>query len=181
MNRKRIKVLSVILAVLLIAAIICNVFLIVNNRPGVWNVIAITELLAMLFGLFYIFAGCTKEKGACFFIISMILQALVYFLLISLVPNEWYSVMMMLVRFGCLCLLSFAKDLGKKKSYGIAIIYVVTCVLSLFKAFSFDTMTFASIASLISRAENLALAVSTLLMVAAKYLDKAEREKQSNQ
>ena len=176
MNNKKIKALSISITVLLIVAIIGNLFLIINNREAVWNVIAVVELLAMISGDLYILAGCTKEKGAGFFTVSMILQAGVYFLLISLVPNAWLGIMMMLIKFGCLCLLSFAKDMGKKKSYTIAIIYVVACVLSLFKGIRFDTFTFASVASLISRLENLILAVSTLLMVAAKYLDKAERE-----
>lgn len=178
MNNKKIKTLSVILAALLFVAVIGNIFLIVNNRAAVWNVIAIAELLAMLFGVFYILVGCAKERGARFFTACMTLQALVYFLLISLVPNAKFGVMMMLIKFGCLCLLSFAKDLGKKKSFTIAIIYVATCVVSLFEGLRFDTFTFASLASLISRTENLILAVSTILMVAAKYYDKAERGKQ---
>ena len=175
MNTKKIKTLSIILAILLIAAAIGNIFLIINNKQAVWNVIAVAELLATLFGAFYVFVGCTKEKGARFFTVSMVLQALVYFLLTSLVPNETLGLMMMLIKFGCLCLLAFAKDLGKKKSYIIAIIYVVTCVFSFFKGIRFDTFSFAALASLISRTENLLLAVSTMLMVAAKYYDKAER------
>ena len=174
MNNKKIKTVSIILAILLIISGAGNIFLIINNKEVVWNVIAIAELLATLFAAFYIIAGCTKEKGACFFKVSMILQALVYFLLISLVPNATIGIMIMLIKFGCLCLLSFAKDLGKKKSFTIAIIYAITGVLSL-KGIKFGTFTFASLASLISRLENLLLAVSTVLMVAAKYYDKAER------
>lgn len=175
MKNNKIKAVSVILAVLLIAAAIGNIFLIVNNREAVWNVIAIAELLATLFGAFYIIAGCTKEYGARFFTICMILQALVYFLLISLVPNAKLGVMMMLVKFGCLCLLGFAKDLGKKKSFTIAIIYAAACVLSLIKGVRFDSFTIAALASLIARLENLILSISTVLMVAAKYYDKAAR------
>ena len=177
MNNKKIKTLSIILAALLFVAVIGNIFLIMNNRAAVWNVIAITELLAMLFGVLYIWAGCSKDKGARFFTACMTLQALVYFLLISLVPNTKFGMMLMLIKFGCLCLLSFAKDLGKKKSFTISLIYVAACVVSLFDGIRFDTFTFASLASLISRTENLILAVSTILMVTAKYYDKAERGK----
>ena len=177
MNYKKIRIVSAILAVLLIAAVMGNIFLIMNNRAAVWNVIAIAELFAMLFGLFYVFVGCTKETGAPFFIVCMILQALVYFLLVSLVPNSTFGVMLMLIKFGCLCLLSFAKDLGKKKSFTISFIYVAACVISMFEGIRPETFTPAALASLIARTENLILAVSTLLMVAAKYYDKAARGK----
>ena len=175
MNNKKIKTLSIILSVLLIISAIGNIFLIIGNKQAVWNVIAVAELLATVFGAFYVLVGCTKEKGARFFTICMILQALVYFLLISLVPNETLGIMLMLIKFGCLCLLSFAKDLGKNKSYTISLIYAVTCLLSLFKGIRFDTFSFAALASLISRTENFLLAASTVLMVAAKYYDKAAR------
>ena len=47
MNTKKIKTLSIILAILLIIAAIGNIFLIINNKQAVWNVIAVAELLAV--------------------------------------------------------------------------------------------------------------------------------------
>ena len=41
------RTLSIILAILLIVAAIGNIFLIINNKQAVWNVIAIAELLAV--------------------------------------------------------------------------------------------------------------------------------------
>ena len=114
MNRKKKTVLTIVLAVLLIIAAVGNLFLIMNNRDVVWNVIAVTELLALVSGILYVYVICKKEKDTRFFTVSVVLQALVYFLLISMVPNAWYGTMMMLVKFGCLCLLPFAADLGKK-------------------------------------------------------------------
>ena len=179
MNRKKKTVLSIVLAVLLVIAAIGNLFLIMNNRDVVWNVIAVTELLALVSGILYVYVICKKEEDTRFFTVSVVLQALVYFLLISMVPNAWYGTMMMLVKFGCLCLLPFAADLGKKKSLAIAIVYVAANVLSLFKVIDLNTMTFASIASLISRVENLILAVSTMLMVEVRFIGRAGEEKEA--
>lgn len=116
MDSKRRNTVSIILGVLLIAAATGNGFLIVNNREAVWNVIAVTELLALLSGIVYVYENCIREKDDCFFTVSVVLQTLVYFMLISMVPNERYGIMIMLVKFGCLCLLSFAGNLEKKKA-----------------------------------------------------------------
>ena len=171
MNNKKIKILSIILAVLFAATVIDDIGKLFNSN-GVQIITTIVDLLAALFGIFYVLVGCTKKNGARFFTVFMILQALIYFLLIlfSRPLPEWHGVMMMLVKFVCLCLLAFAKDLGKKKSYIIALIYVAMGVFSM--CVRLDSLSFIYIAT---RIENLLFSVSTLLMVAAKYVDKDER------
>ena len=67
--------------------------------------------------------------------------------------------------------------MNRKKKTVLSI--VLANVLSLFKAIDLNTMTFASIASLISRVENLILAVSTMLMVEVRFPDKTGQAEES--
>ncbi len=83
---------------------------------------------------------------------------------------------MYLIIYGNLLLLAVAKDLGKKVSIGLA-----TCNL-VFYVISFLKNVFTEAATAIEKADNviistvwLVLAVITVLMTIAKYVDKTSR------
>ncbi len=129
-------------------------------------------VLAILSAVFYCLYGY-KKSAAKFFFLTTVFMLLTEFtaVIVNVSYTEVLPAVFGVVACCCLSVLSFSKDLGKTKSFAFS--WIVACVYLL------NTINFVinwGTAYLVTIAfNNLSIAVIFLLMVYAKYQDKAAR------
>ncbi len=173
MQNKAIKVLSVVFALLLLIGMgVCVYDIAMNENGFAGAIIPIASAIVCAFGVYYVLAGCKKGEGSTYFKWFVNIFALSD--LLVLFNNRFMSigsVLMIAIVFGCLTVLSVAKDYGQKKSTLLAVIIVAAMVIQLLLPTTVEVSSFV----VIRKAIGLLLAVTTLFMVCAKYADKKAR------
>ncbi len=173
MQNKAIRVLSVVFAVLLLVGMGMCVYDIAMNENGFLGAIQpIFSAVVCAFGVYYVLAGCKKGEGSAYFKWFVNMFALTKVLVLITHSNMTIAaVLLTVIPFGCLTVLSVAKDYGQKKSTLLAAVIVVTMLIQLLLPVAADAPAFVLIRKIIG----LLLAVTTFFMVCAKYADKKSR------
>lgn len=181
MNKKTISGLSVLFCVLQLAMVICIAFsIIAAEKTGDYGVSyyvsAICLTFALLFGIYYILVGCKKELGGSLYVWFMgaliVCDLLLQFSIArsGAEVTSAFSMVILSVGIGATSILCFAKDLGSKKSYILAIVGLVAKIVVLALSFTNEVKLYTTVAA------SLLLSITAIFMVAAKYYDKAERK-----
>ena len=169
MQNKVIRILSIAACVLLVVALGVNAFSLSSaaEKMGAAGVISTIAFMATsVFAIYYILAGAKKGEGSAYFRIFMAMFGLSLLLVNLLAVNlGGFSSAMVTLSFGCLSILFVAKDLGFKWSVALSAIVVLCAIPAIV---SFPHMATATY---------MLLALVTLLMVCAKYADKAARRR----
>jgi len=177
MEKKRIVPIwaSAVLTILCVAGIVFNVYdmtILVKDQPGS---ILLDVLICLLYvsALVYCFMRY-KKKAAVFFKAVCVLAVLVMiFFLYDVATNFDFvatnSIIFIssLLTFGGWCIVAFVSNLGKKQSLITAWVILVTTIVT--SSFSGDSYI------LIKTLFQVAVCVVFLIMVYAKYADKAAR------
>jgi len=165
MKNPVIRALCIAACILLLISLGWNIYAITNSGlTGAETFDCICLMLTAVFAIYYILAGAKKGEGTTYFRIFMVLYGFTV-----LEANFFFAELSSLVAmlntlcFGCLSILFVAKNLGKKWSVALSLV-VVACAIEQMIVY-FDVAT----------ATNLLLALVALLMVFAKYADKAAR------
>ncbi len=171
MQNKAIKALSVVFAVLLLVGMGVCVYCIAMNSANSINVAeAIGLAVTAAFAIYYILAGCKKGEGSTYFRWFVNMFALVEVLPMILHEDMLISsVLSLAIAFGCLTVLSVAKDYGQKKSTLLTFVVIAATLIDLLSSLN------SSANVLLMIGVHLLLAVTTLFMVCAKYADKKSR------
>jgi len=82
------------------------------------------------------------------------------------------SVVRIALSFGLLCILSYAENLGKKRSYCLGAILIALEIVSVVKSLSASTIRFGRVAN---QSCQLLMLVILVLLIAHKYRDKDSR------
>lgn len=171
MTKKVIVALSGVASVAMLAAVCANVFVITKLQPGVLDtVLSALLILTSVSGIYYILAGGKKKEGAAYYHWFMVLFAFVGLITLVSLSGSAVSVLCFAVAYGCLCVVAAAKDLGKTKSL-ILILAVVAAAL----VQGFLSVNAQGQDVLIRSWTVVVLALVSLLMTVAKYVDKASR------
>jgi len=169
MTKKVIGALSGVASVAMLAAVCANVFVITKLLPGALDtVLSALLILTSVAGIYYILAGCKKKEGAAYYHWFMCLFAVCALISLVCISGDPEATACVAVAYGCLCVLSVAKDLGKKKS----LLFTVVVVLA---AASQCLVTPSDRGDVICTWSVLVLSLTSLLMTFAKYADKASR------
>ncbi len=177
MSKKVITALNILASVLLLAAIFANLLAVYAGvNKGSFTpydyIVTISLVVTAVFAIYYVLAGCKKGEGSTYFKWFMNVFALVQLIVLLQHANMTVvTVMLITLSFGCLTVLSTAKDLGQGKSSLLAGIVSVCAVAQFITATAAGTIGSAwiKIASLTL------LGLTSLLMVCAKYADKKSR------
>lgn len=178
MEKKQIRAISIIIAVLLALAILFNIYLLIAYPVSAKQVIYhIALCLAALAAVIYIFLGAQK-LGAGFFKLFLILFAVASLVgtflskSLGIAPNlVTYVAVLSGIMAVCGILLTFVKDLGYVKSLVIALVAIFCGFLRFFAGASRSLIeyTYASSSTV------LLMTLAILMLVLAKYYDKEER------
>lgn len=179
MQNNTIKKLSIICSVPLIICVIGNLVLLVlgniNNALGIHDLVnSSMNIFVAVFGVFYIFAGCTKEIGGELLKLYISFFALIqlFMLFDASIRNVAGLTIILAIKLALLAVLGLAKDVGEIKSKVISILVLLGTVGEiLFSIFCLENVVY-----LIPRMTTAVfLAVSTLVLICAKYEDKRAR------
>ncbi|GEM_PF-1178359 len=179
MNKKILNVLVILDAILLVSVLPVIFLLIYAGITGGgidffgYVQFAADAVIAML-ALYYMLTGCKKGKGTNYYRWFMISFGLL--MLLSLYKHKAMSihgVMFTALAFATLAVLCFGKDLGRKLSTTLSILVTGCTVCHLVSDVAFGKELPGYI--LFDMAVRILLALTTVLMVCAKYQDKAER------
>ena len=188
---KNMKAARIVNSVLLVAAVVlCILQLIRTNIRAsdstAYILYAVSQLLyyivyilAVVFGFLYMFGYYKKDaakfyQGFMFLFSLSTLLLIVYDLITTKVGGYGSGISGILSAFVCVdaFLLTFAKDLGRKTSIGLAISILVIKLISAVRVFILYSNEFGVVTSGVM---SIAIACIACLFVLAKYADKAER------
>ena len=171
MTKKVIGALSGVASVAMLAAVCANVFVITKLLPGALDtVLSALLILTCVAGIHYILAGCKKKEGAVYYHWFMVLFSFVGLITLVSLSGSAVSVLCTAVAYGCLCVVAAAKDLGKAKSMALILAVVVATLVQSFLPVNAEGQDV-----LIRSWTVVLLALVSLLMTVAKYVDKASR------
>ena len=174
MNPKTFRVFSIVLSVLLGVVFFLGMMVFtMESLSFVDYLVFFVQDAVAIFGVYYLLAGCKKGEGSRFFKSFMMTFAILIFISMPQAKDMSVAgVMLLMLQFGALCILCFGKDLGKAFSFALAWIVTVCSVLRIPVVIWLETPDQASILKV---GTLLVLSCVTLLMVSAKYADKAAR------
>jgi len=173
MKHKTMKVFMTIFAVILIIGVLANIYTFtVPNTPLFQTLTSVGLVITAGFGAVYLLTGYTKNKSAGFFTCFMAMYAI----------TEWFGVigaknlvtanmLLLVLSFGCACVLTFAKDLGMAKSVAFSSVIILTVIGRLV----ISNLTTGLPVFGIRPLTKLVLGFTVLVLVLAKYYDKKER------
>ena len=180
-SKKLNKTLLVLVYALLVVATGLCIYLLVDKSISYPIGLIAMNLASVTVAFAYFIVGYTKD-AAKYFKLAMLFDAATYvlnFLYLAIFPfplivdpNIFISVTLIMIMYGNSLIIAIAKDLGKKASYLIygtnTFLYLVNLILTI----SEDK------ASLIMAIVWLIISVVGLVMIKAKYIDKANRNAQ---
>ena len=181
-QKPAIKALLVFSLILLAAALVLSVIRLLF-KP-IESVVVLTYIrlalgiLAVLSGFVYVLGGY-KKNDAVYYKLFMLLVCLeaVFTLIVDLMvtPAKGYTSPVSGILRTIICvdlvILTFAKDLGKQTSIGLAGAVLGVSLFNIIRL----TVLYSSFGIIADAAAGLALAPLVLLLVIGKYIDKAER------
>lgn len=189
-NNKRLTVLSIINAVLLIIAMGGCVKLITADLGAFYIIVGITEFIALIFSVLYYLRGFKKD-AALYYKNFMVFFAFTFFVFslaylragdsagFTVAESLRVLYLLPMLIYGDSLLLAVSKDLGKKSSYVLGILNIVLTTVPLVLCFIPGAFTFADdqimTANAILYVVIFITAVTAFIMTAAKYTDKAIR------
>ena len=188
MEQKKHLPLRIVNSILLLASLMLCVVAMVKNSADTssWgtNPLAIIctslNILMLAFGLVYMLMNYSKGAAIvykCFFV-ALFIGTFIQTVYLSSAPNSpsAYRTVLQLIPVAAIAILAAAKDLGKKNTIFLTIVFVLCRVISLISAIvdlsHFGTAAFGVLSANIS---NLLISLTTGVMVIGKYLDKTER------
>ena len=192
MENKKYLPIKIIHLILMVAAIVlCCVSLtklgadtIFFSDTGLRMVSYIIEIIALISGIIYLAFGYKKNAAVyykAFMVILVVVQAIIcYRQMVGAISPDAVQASFIaicnIVSFIMLVILATGKDLGKAKSYVIAVILLV-CRLSILilDLIVFRGMLRFVIAIISFAVSDVLLAGTAFFMVTGKYLDKTER------
>ncbi|MCQ2450973.1 MAG: hypothetical protein MJ080_03240 [Clostridia bacterium] len=133
----------------------------------------ITNVLAFLFAVLYGFYGYGKNAAACY---SFVLISMLFTDFISVLATVGNKILiptaMGVISVACLSVLFMAENLGKKKSYTLAIVLCITYIVRTI-VFICQNAFSKSYNAIVT---NIAFALVCIVLVYAKYKDKKLRK-----
>ncbi len=185
---KRLRALSVVNAVLLVSAMAGCLYVLFANQGLYYSVTAVTELLALVFSLFYYLRGFQKD-AAKYYRLFMLFYAFTYLAenAASLMNYQTIgvdlsagTVLFSMIMYGNTLILAVGKDIGKKASYALCAFNVLVYVLPLIGGFIPGLISFESesvqVSNILLYAIWLIVALNAFVMTVAKYTDKSIRK-----
>jgi len=175
MKPKTIKTIMMAYAVILIIGVLANLYTFtVPGTPLFQTLTSVGLVLTAGFGAVYILTGYSKDKSAVYFTCFMAMYAV----------TEWFGVigaknlvtanmLLLVLSFGCSCVLTFAKDLGMVKSITFSSIIIITVIGRLV----ISNLTTGLPVFGIRPLTKLVLGFTVQILVLAKYYDKKERHR----
>ena len=170
------KTVGYINAVLIIFALVLRLVSFASI-PTFGKVESIICIIALIFGLIYSLNGYKKDASKYYkafmylYLLSTVIT-LILSLFVAINELRKYGILVVIANVVILIsetILAFAKDLGEKKSNGLALAILA---ISIFKLCFVTTKTISHISIAF---DNLILAIILCVFVSAKYADKASR------
>lgn len=167
--KKCFQITSVVILIFAIAMQAHNI----AHEEGFFQVMSEVTVIALIGAVVYSLYGFKKNEAKYYkLFINLCAVATILRLVVHVSSNGTIRAVLTAVQFGALCVLSQAKDLGRKKSMILGLIFIVITLaiaVSMISVVGFETrVLFMSLSDFI-----LALVINILLL--AKYADKAER------
>jgi len=167
------KWVNYVLVIILTAIIVNNVITIISSEDpfGVnLNYIAFLNIIACTPAIYYCLSNHEKTAGKAYIVFCAV-YAVTELLKLFLRGQSGISIVVITpaLVFASLVVLCLAKDLGKKKSYILALLVVALSVVDLIYVIvnSYDAIMYMS--------QNIILSICLFMMVYAKYKDKELR------
>lgn len=177
-KKSTMKVLFVFSYIFLAVALVLSAIRIskpVENATVITYFKFVLNILAALAGFIYVY-GRYKKNEAVYYKLFMLLVCLeAIFDLVATQANGYTNPVSVIIRtIICvnLVILTFAKDLGRQTSIGLAAAVLCVSLFNAARILSLYSNTFGIITGVVI---SLALALLVLLLVIGKYMDKAER------
>ena len=155
-------------AALIIVAILFRLYFI-TVFPIATKIDSIICIAALIFGLFYSLSGYKKDAAKYYKAFMYLYLISSIFSLVASCDGNVLSIIANVIILVSAFILSFVKDLGEKKSDGLALVILA---ISIFKLCIVTTKTIPHISVAFA---NLMLACILCVFVAAKYADKKSR------
>jgi len=178
LKKKTLTAFMIADAILLVFAGLADVLLIFAGASSgrfvfLDNLILAAQGAVCILAIYYMLTGCKKLESAAYYKWFMITYAALFPLsMLQSAQIDSAGLILFTLCFGALCVLCFGKDLGKNFSLGLAV-FVTVCTAFLFVTASLHGGI--NDVSGVRITTKLVLAVTGVLMVLAKYQDKAER------
>jgi len=157
------------------AILLCYCLFTKNKMPSyeTFVISAIANILALVCGIIYIVKGTTKKAASWlkYFEGFEGIAMLASVARVASIGKSTLSVVLTAFAFGLLCILCYAENLGKKRSYTIGIMLVIIEVIKIIKAFT-TTLRFSRI---LVQCTQLLIIVVLVLLLTYKYKDKEAR------
>ncbi len=188
MESKKYLPLKIIHLILLAAAEILCIAAIVTSLSDasasgslLGNICHVLEFLCLGTGITYFLRGYKKSAASYYkffmytFLVVVFVQTVKH--MVELGNINIYKACLYLIPLVMITTLAVAKDLGKTKSYIVAVILLISYVIPFAFAIplAINQNLISAIGLLSSDIANIIIAITSLLMVAGKYIDKTER------
>lgn len=173
MKKDIFKIIMTIFAIVLIVAVIANIYaLTVTPTPTYQLLTSVGLIITGLFGAIYLMSGYSKQKSSLYFVCFMILYAITEWMgIIGAKSNNTVNMMLLVLSFGFSCVLAISKDLGKFKSVILSSVIVLTVVGRLVISYYTTGLPVFGVRPL----TKLIIGLTVLVLVIAKYHDKKQR------
>jgi len=164
---------SVIYTVLCVAAIAFEIVGLFLNKTGAIGYVTFAfEIITTVLAACYCFTGYKKSSAVFYKAVILSLMVVTVLILAHMVTLQLYfQFFAELIIFGCLSVFAVAKDIGEKRSFILALLIMVSSVVS----FVYFICMFGISIYICSYITSFLISVIVLIMVYAKYADKAAR------
>ena len=188
MEQKKHLPLRIVNSILLLASLVLCVIAMINNPAdtSIWGTNPLTtvcdvlNILSLAFALVYMLMNYSKSASViykCFFA-ALFIETFIRTVYLLSAPNSAaaYVAVLQLLPVAVIAVLAVAKDLGKKNTVFLTVVFVLCRLAELIRAVAnfshFGTAAFGVLSANIS---SLLIALITGFIVIGKYLDKTER------
>lgn len=182
-ENERLATPLLILAYISIALSIAAAIYTIGVAGDIWvTAMDIMQIIGLLAAFYYFFLGYKKNNAVCYKIVYIIfaLQFIISYLLLAFLPSVvafdslfFIDLALEFVLFGICLLLGICKDLGKKNSYLLNIIFLVIYAFMFFYSITTPVKNIYYAGLTIN-------AVVAFIMTIAKYADKEARYSTQN-
>lgn len=139
-------------------------------------------IVGLIYGLIYVFSVYKKDAAKYYKSFMIIYAVLSIYSIISKICNNnaiglktvssFLTTILSIISTICIIILAFAKDLGKTKSYSVALANLFIILISTILGFIFNSTFITKVEVWLPR---IMLSIITYIFVCAKYIDKESR------
>lgn len=165
-------IISIVLGVLILTSLILS-FTAGGSQPATRYIIHGASLCALVCALVYLIKGAQKSAASWFNLFRMFV-ALTYFATLlrgMMVSQNIWACTFAALAFGFICMLIVAMDLGKKVSFILCGLVIVSEIGSVIVS----SINHFTVTRLVTTSSNIVLALLLTALTVLKYIDKTER------